>query len=115
MKTIEIDIPFQKRYLRAEVKERGGKYNSETKMWYLADTGDNRELIELINRPVTGPTPDDRVANVASTSVELLNALKHRRYRLVEAGDRIVIESDALAEQGPTAKPNPKEVQPSSL
>jgi hypothetical protein len=115
MNTIEITLPYQKRHLRPEIKERGGKFNTETKNWSIPDTAENRELAQLIQRPVIGPTAEDRVTNVASTCVDLLNGLKHRRYRLVEARDRIVIESDALADQGPTAKPNPKEGQASSL
>jgi hypothetical protein len=96
MNTIEVTIPYQKRHLQAQIKERGGKFDPNTKNWVIPDTAENREIAELIKRPVTGPMPEDRITNVANTCVELLNALKHRRYRLVESGNRIVIESDPL-------------------
>ncbi len=51
----------------------------------------------MIGRPIAAPTATERVRNVAAVTVELLNGLKYRNYRIIEAGDRLVIESSALA------------------
>jgi hypothetical protein len=96
MNTIKLTLPYSKRDLRFEIKERGGRFNAETKDWTLEDTNENRELVQLIQRPVTGPTPKERIGNIANTCAELLNALKIRNYRVAEIGDRIVLESDPL-------------------
>ena len=96
MNSIQIHLPYQQRHLNSEVKQRGGKFDSRSKLWSLPDTTENREFAELIRRPVSGPTAQDRVGNVAQTCVALLNALNHRNFRLIEAGDKIVIESDPL-------------------
>ena len=104
MKTVEIAIPYQKRHLQAHVKQLGGTYNPKGKNWIIPDNAETREFTQLIQRPLTGPTAEDRVTNVALTCVELLNAVKHRRYRLVESGDRILIESDPLVIASPNGE-----------
>ncbi len=97
MSTITLNVPYPKRHLTTEIKLRGGKFDATTKSWALEDNQENRQLAEIIQRPSTGPTPEERVRNVAATAVELLNALGQRKYRLAESGSRIVIESDTLA------------------
>ena len=105
--TIQLTLPYQKRDLRHEIKQRGGRFNPETKHWTLLDTAENRELAQLIAKPVTGPTTVERITNIANTCTELLNALKTRHYRVAEVGNRIVIESKPLngahADPGETA------------
>jgi len=95
-KTIEIHVPFAKRHLTNEIKMRGGKFSSEQKTWSLEDTPDNRALQEMIERPVAAPSPTERVKNVVSLSVDLLNALKIRQFKVREIGEQIVIESAPL-------------------
>jgi hypothetical protein len=98
MNTIAVAIPYAKRHLRHEVKSRGGKFQSEKEIWILPDNPENQELAELIQKPITGPTPQERVTNVLTTTVELLNGLKiSRKYKLAESGDRIVITSEPSA------------------
>jgi hypothetical protein len=98
MNTIEIAIPHLKRHLRPEVKSRGGKFQPEKENWILPDNPENRQLVDLIQKPITGPTPEERVKNVLNTTVELLNALNiARKYKLAESGDRIVITSEPSA------------------
>ena len=94
--TIELTLPYAKRHLRFEIKDRGGRFNPDTKNWTLEDTSENRELVQLITKPVTGPTAAERIGNIANTCAELLTALKIRHYRVVEVGDRVVIESEPL-------------------
>lgn len=91
MPTIQIAIPFPQRHLRQEIKERGGKFQPKSKIWILQDTPANRQLADWIQKPITGPTPEERVTNVLTTTVDLLNALKtSRKYKLAESGDRIL-------------------------
>ena len=98
MNTIAVAIPYAKRHLRPEIKERGGKFQPEDKTWILPDNPENRQLVDLVQKPITGPTPQERVTNVLNTTVELLNALKiSRKYKLAESGDRIVINSEPSA------------------
>jgi len=94
MSYLIIAVPFQKRHLTPEIKSRGGKFDPSAKTWSLKDNQDNRQLADLIQLPLTGPTPEERILNVAKTAVELLNSIKFREYRLIESGNRIVIESD---------------------
>jgi hypothetical protein len=96
MNTIELNLPFQKRHLRVELKQRGAKFNPQTKAWSLPDTAENQELAQLIERPTTGPTPSERIGNIAMTFAELLTAVGSRRYTVIEAGDRVVLQSDPL-------------------
>ena len=86
MNTIEINVPFQKRHLTNEIKQRGGKFQSEQKNWILQDTPDNRTLKEMIERRIAAPSQMERVKNVLALSIDLLNSLKHRKYYLSEAG-----------------------------
>ena len=106
MKTIELKIPYERRKLQAEIKHRGGAFNSKNKTWTLPDTEDNRALAHLIDLPLTAPTPEERVHNVALVAVDLLNEIKHRKYRLVDSGDTILIESQPLP-TSPAERVNP--------
>jgi len=96
MNTININVPFERRNLRAEIKQRHGKFDPTTKTWALIDTPENRQLADLIQRPIAAPTPEERITNVVTTMVELLNAIKFRHYRLTESGTRIVLESEPM-------------------
>ena len=91
MNAIEITVPYSKKHLITEIKNNGGKFNSESKTWTLDDNPQNRSLKEMIERRLTGPSQTERLKNVLTLSIDLLNALKHRKYYLIEAGDRIII------------------------
>jgi hypothetical protein len=98
MNTITLNLPYQKRHLVEEIKKRGGKFNRDVKTWSLPDTVENRALTDVIQRQISGPTPAERIANVAQTCAELLNAIGLRHYRVIEAGDRIVLESESVTD-----------------
>jgi len=95
MKTIEVTIEYARRHLQPEVRHRGGTFDPKTKKWNLPETPDNRALAHLIETPVSAPTLEERTRNVALVAVDLLNAIKPKRYRLVECGDRILIEEQS--------------------
>ena len=96
MSNLIVIVPYQRRHLTQEIKLRGGIFDSTTKTWTLADNQDNRVLADLIQKPLAGPTPEERAQNNANLAVALLNALRYRKYRLVESGNRIVLESDPI-------------------
>jgi len=96
MNTIAITVPFAKKHLITEIKNNGGKFNSETKIWNLEDNPDNRTLKEIVERRIAGPSQKERVNNIANLAVDLLNSLKYRQFTITEAGDRIVLESMPL-------------------
>jgi hypothetical protein len=106
MKTIELKIQYEKRKLQFEVKHRGGAFNAKNKTWTLPDTEDNRALAHLIDLPLTAPTPEERIHNVAQVAVALCNEIKHRKFHLVQSGDTILIESQPLP-TSPTERVNP--------
>ena len=96
MSNLIVIVPYQRRHLTQEIKLRGGKFATANKTWTLADNEDNRLLADLVQKPLAGPTPEERAHNIANLAVELLDALHHRKYRLVESGNRVVIESDSI-------------------
>ena len=96
MNIIEIKVPFEKKHLITEIKNNGGKFDSEKKTWNLEDNSQNRALKELVERRLAGPSQKDRVINIAKLAVDLLNGLKSRQYQVAEVGDRIVLESTPL-------------------
>ena len=96
MNTIEITVPYSKKHLVTEIKSAGGKFSPEAKIWILPDNQENRSLKELVERRLAGPSQNERVKNIANLTVDLLNALKYRQYKVVDVGDRIVLESVAI-------------------
>lgn len=95
--TLEITVPFAKRHLVTEIKMRGGRFDADKKNWSIEETADNCALKEMVERRVnTAPNSAERVKNVATLCADLLNGLKHRKYHIVEVGDRIVLESTPL-------------------
>ena len=92
MNLIKINLPYAKRHFQPEIKTRGGKFVSEDKTWTLPDTEDNRHFVALIEQPLAAPTYKERVQNVVMTCVELLNAVGKTKYKIVDVGERIVIE-----------------------
>jgi hypothetical protein len=93
--TIRINLPYNYRHLRPEIKNRGGQFDPDTEQWVLPDNLENQALLAQIkSRPKPLASPQERVASVAKTSVELLNALRVGEYKLREVSlTKIVIES----------------------
>jgi hypothetical protein len=92
---IKINVPYAKRHFQSEIKARGGKFQVETKVWELPDSPDNQAFVELIRKPLGAPTHQERVANVVGTCIQLLNALGQTHFKVVQIGERIVIEREA--------------------
>src|SRR5271163_132095 len=94
---ITINVPFTKRHILPELRINGGKFNPDTKPWILPDNPETSTLKELVERRIAAPSPAERIKNVLTLSVDFLNTLKIRQFKLTESGDRIVIESTPLA------------------
>ncbi len=93
--TITIKLPYPFRHLLPEIKSRGGRFDSATKTWSLADTPDNRALAGqlAVSQPSLPTAPEERIRNVAVVAVELLNGLQVGHFTLCETtADRVVIE-----------------------
>jgi len=88
-------LPYPLRHLTTEIKSRGGRFDSTSKTWSLPDNADNRLLTDqlIVPSPKPNAVPEERVREVATIAVELLNALKLGHFTLCETtSDRVVIE-----------------------
>jgi hypothetical protein len=94
--TLIVKLPYPLRHLLPEIKSRGGRFDSATKTWALSDTTENRLLANQLSAAQPPPptaSPEERVRNIATTTVELLNALKLGHFILgTTTLDRVVIE-----------------------
>ena len=97
---IIINVPYSKRHLLPELRINGGKFDPDTKTWVLPDSPEARTLKELADRRLAVPAPTERIANIAKLTIDLLNSLKYREFKIVEAGNRIVLESTPLSTKG---------------
>jgi len=94
--TLTLKLPYPFRHLLGEIKSLGGRFDSATKTWSLPDNAENRLLANQLSAaqpPSPTASPEERIRSVATTSVELLNALKLGHFTLCQAtADRVVIE-----------------------
>jgi hypothetical protein len=94
--TFIVKLPYPFRHLLPEIKSRGGRFDSATKTWSLLDTAENRLLANRLSTAQSPPptaAPEERVRNVATVAVELLNGLQIGHFTLCETtADRVVIE-----------------------
>jgi hypothetical protein len=93
---ISINVPYAKRHILPELRINGGKFDSDTKTWILPDSPEARTLKEIAERRVAVPAPTERITNIAKLTIDLLNSLKYREFKIVEVGNRIVLESTPL-------------------